>query len=212
MKTIRPHIVLDLVGDDERRVNVMLPNKSSDNLILETMIILALEKTVSPQKVFEFGTYLGETTLHLAMNCAEGGSVFTLDLCVADVDKIDLDQRERALAERAVDNEPCFVSEAESERITRITGDSQTIDLSEHFGTCQFVYVDGGHAKDVIRSDTENAFKLLKQGEPSVIVWHDYGNPNYPDVKEYLDALSDSIPIFSVADTRIAFHGKALKL
>jgi len=209
--SVRPHKVFDLVTTQERRVNMILPDKSSDNLVLETMIILALEKAVSAQKVFEFGTYLGETTSILAMNSG-GGHVVTLDLDTSSLDMVSLDRREQALATRAVENEPCFIGQVEARSITRLLGDSCTIDLSEYYNTCQFVYVDGGHTMDVIRSDTENAFRFLRKEGPGIIAWHDYGNPDYPDVKEFLDILSKTFTVFLVAETRIAFYLKGIDI
>ena len=209
---IRPHIVLDRVPEEKRNITFLLPNRFSHYLVFETMVLLALEQIVWPKKIFEFGTFLGETTFHFSLNGPEDVQVITLDLGACNIETANLDTREWALADYALTNKPYFVSRPESTRITQIFGNSKTIDLSPYFRSCQFVYIDGGHTIDVIEADTENAFKMLNKEKPSVIVWHDYGNPNYPDVKKYLSTLAKKVPIYSICETRIVFYMEGLLL
>jgi hypothetical protein len=56
--------------------------------------------------------------------------------------------------------------------IKHLEGNSVTFDYS---GLQKFdlIFVDGDHQYEAVKSDTANAFKLLKN-ERSVIVWHDY--------------------------------------
>ena len=50
---------------------------------------------------------------------------------------------------------------------------STPFDWSQHFGKAGLVFVDGSHAKDYTRKDSDTAFRLVSEG--GVVVWHDYG-------------------------------------
>ena len=54
-----------------------------------------------------------------------------------------------------------------------------------------FVFIDGSHAKDYVKNDTEIAIKLLRDNK-GVLLWHDYGV--WKDVTNVLENyfLSDS--------------------
>lgn len=71
MKHIRPHKVLDLVPEDERIFHIYV--HPTGPKLLETAIKISLLKYVKPAKYFEFGTFLGVTTLNMAMNMHEWG-------------------------------------------------------------------------------------------------------------------------------------------
>jgi hypothetical protein len=38
------------------------------------------------------------------------------------------------------------------------------------------------------------------------VVWHDYGNPQFPELTQYLEELSAQMPIYHIEDTMLAFH------
>ena len=62
---------------------------------------------------------------------------------------------------------------AKATGIVQLLGDSATFDWSQHFGKAGLVFVDGSHAKDSARKDSDTAFRLVSEG--GVVVWHDYG-------------------------------------
>jgi len=62
------------------------------------------------------------------------------------------------------------------------------------------VYIDRGHTYNVIKSDTENALKII--ANHGIIVWDDYGLA-HPDVKLFLDKLSFKKELF--LDMRTGF-------
>jgi hypothetical protein len=46
---------------------------------------------------------------------------------------------------------------------------------------------------------------MLCDDHPACIAWHDYENSAYPQVTEHLLALSTSMDMFHVQETRIVF-------
>jgi hypothetical protein len=68
-----------------------------------------------------------------------------------------------------------------------------------------FVFVDGGHDFDTVKSDTENAFQLVRRDGQACIAWHDYGNPKYPELTSYMDQLGKELDLLQVGDTMLCF-------
>jgi hypothetical protein len=68
------------------------------------------------------------------------------------------------------------------------------------------LYIDGGHDLETLDKDTINSFRMLSPNRPACVAWHDYGNPAYPQVAEYLDSLSGTKTIFHVEGSWLCFH------
>ncbi len=170
--------------------------------LLETFILIAAAKVVKARTVFEFGTFLGATTLNLASNISDHGRVFTLDL--GDGDEIaqhDVDAH--ITRTRRLQPSLDFMGAAAQSKITELKGDSTKFDFSPWANQIDLSFVDGGHDYETVRSDTHNSFEMIGKASPSVVVWHDYGNAAYPELTGYLDALSDERRIFHVSGTMI---------
>ena len=90
-------------------------------------------------------------------------------------------------------------------KVTQHFGNSLSYDFSSLVGTCQFCFIDGGHSRQHLESDTANAMKLL--GERGVIVWHDY-NIQHRDVRYYLKQLSKTVKLYHIEGTRLAVYFK----
>jgi hypothetical protein len=65
------------------------------------------------------------------------------------------------------------------------------------------VFIDGGHDLDTVASDTRNAFELVRRDRRAAILWHDYANPDYPELSAHLQALSAERPIYHIGDTML---------
>jgi hypothetical protein len=89
-------------------------------------------------------------------------------------------------------------------RIHCLHGDSNVFDFKPYREKMNMIYVDGGHDERTVRSDAENAFRMLSKGRPAVIAWDDYDSPLSPAVKEYLDTRSEEL-VF-VEESRTAFY------
>jgi hypothetical protein len=85
----------------------------------------------------------------------------------------------------------------EVERIVQIFSDSTKLDFNQ-FGVVDLIVIDGGHGYDVVKSDTENALRIINR-ERGAIIWHDavdYG------VGQYLPELE--LPVSIIDGTVLA--------
>lgn len=197
---VRPHKLFDLVPGSisDRIVQAKIPYRT-ENYLIETFLLIAAGRVVSARRIFEFGTFKGATTLNLALNFPDA-CIFTFDLDpkiapTLKQDRYHADISRQHFAQECME----FEQVPHSATITRIEGNSLTFDSSPYHGSMDLVFVDGGHDRETLDADTRNAF-LMATG---CIAWHDYGNPEYPDVQEYLDSRSE--PIFHVEESRMCF-------
>jgi predicted O-methyltransferase YrrM len=127
---------------------------------------------IAPKTIFEIGTFNGRTTINLAHFSPEDATVYTLDLPKADIDKakFGIEEGDRAYVDKNTIGDRY---QKNAKKITQLYGDSATFDFSPYYGKIDFVFVDGSHSAPYAQSDTEEAFKMVKEG--GVILWHDYG-------------------------------------
>lgn len=196
MTHIRPHKIFDLASEDTlgRMIHLKIPRRT-ENWLIETVLLIAAMKAVNARRIFEFGTFRGATTLNLAMNAPPGAEIFTFDLDPAL--KIEQDARHAEISRQHFE-----ASKMEFDRIfhsiRQIQGDSHSFD-ARPYAPIDFVFVDGGHDLKTIKADTTNAFLM----NPKCVAWHDYGNPDYPDVAKFLDAFR--YRLFHVEESRLCF-------
>ncbi|WP_457572981.1 class I SAM-dependent methyltransferase [Desulfolithobacter sp.] len=171
--------------------------------MLERSILAALVKITRPDNIFEFGTFLGETTALLASNSE--ASVVTIDLDGTDSLSPLLDSHEQKNLAHKLCRNKIFHTLPEASRIQEILGDSTRIDLTDFYATMDFILIDGGHHIDVVRRDTENAFKMIRPGNKACIVWHDYGNPCYK-ITDFLDSLATTVTLFHIEGTQYVYY------
>jgi predicted O-methyltransferase YrrM len=153
VRPIRPHVIFDKVQGN-RLVTLPIPIRSLGSpLLIETFVLLAVGKIVKPKRIFEIGTYRGNTTLNLSLNFPEA-EVYTLD--------VNQQHSPEQLAGRL--------------NVTLLQCHSMDFDFSHYHGDVDLVFVDGAHDYETVVSDTAAAFRMLRQG--GAIVWHDYLNPD----------------------------------
>lgn len=150
--------------------------------------LAAVCSTTKPKCIVEFGTYLGAGTLTMGLNCE--ARILTLDLpdeaTGDDVDTLNVTDR-RLVAYRQHRTGSRYKSHPIEDRITELRCDSRTVDLSKHASSVDLCLIDGGHSLECVRSDTENALRVLSPG--GIILWDDYFWL-YPDVVSYLEEFS----------------------
>lgn len=153
--------------------------------------------------VVEFGTFTGHTARCLA---EAGAVVHTVDVghdvhdrCLgrASLESRELNELDASYGEYEVGEE--FAGQELP--ITQYLGDSREIDLSPLYGTIGLVFVDGGHSYEVVRHDSDEAFRLIRPG--GVIVWDDC-NESWPGVVKVIDEL--------LADSRDLLLNKKLDM
>ncbi len=153
--------------------------KESGNVrISELAVLSAFAKECRPNSnIFEIGTFDGRTTLNMAMSAPVSCHISTLDLPPDHPTKYELAKGERHMVEKPAsgnrykkyaDSHPQAIS-----RVSQLYGDSAAFDYTPYTGSCSLVFVDGSHAYEYAKSDTQVALAIAEAG--GVVVWHDYG-------------------------------------
>jgi len=202
------HEVFPGIEKETIKTGLVFPWEGSSISAYETLSIGAIIQHLKPQRVFEIGTSVGVTASNLAINLPEGGELFTLDLPPASEDgakietKFDVTVSDRKMiyGNRA---DRRFLGTPLESKIHQLYGDSATFDYSDHIGKCDVVFVDGSHAYEYVKSDTEIAYKLAKPG--GWVIWHDYNDGFFwPEVRRFLKSIAHERKIFRIEGTMFA--------
>ncbi len=188
-----PTIPLAKVLPHQLGMTLLEPLAEGGNVsMLEVMVIAATARSSEPPSAFEIGTFDGRTALNMAANLKGGGRVWTLDLPKTGLGKTEF---ELALGESAfVDKKESgakFKGTAFSNQITQLYGDSASFDFSPYEGQMGLVFVDGSHAYEYVRQDTQTALRLAAPG--GIILWHDY-QQDWPGVIRALNEFQQNDP------------------
>lgn len=221
---VRPKVLFkkieDFFPDTNVMFNVSIPTSDIGGMtLLESSILVTLAKLMSSTEFFEFGTYLGATSILLAVNSNEIAQVTTLDLIPESVAPKAQNDNEAVILNNDVENDNylrrMFVKkgafyidradEVTQRKIHRIYQDSRTLNPLEHklVDRFDFIFIDGGHDYETVRIDTLNAMEMAK--EDSVIIWHDYRSKIHGDVTRFVDAFSHEHSVIHVQNTMLAF-------
>ena len=169
----------------------------------ELVVLSTIARRLQPKSVFEFGTYDGRTTVHLAANVAADARVYTIDVAEAAFDfGADVEFCESATVGH------WFRGHALADRIEAITADAATFDASRFHRRIDFVFVDADHSEAAVLRDSDKAFAMLSAG--GVVIWHDY--LMIPDVTRALSELASDRTITHIDGTTlaIAFNDNAV--
>jgi predicted O-methyltransferase YrrM len=204
--SIRPWKLFALVEDQlaERLSFIKIPirrhQQHSDYSLrlLELMTLTACIRITKAKRMFEFGTFLGNTTLHMATNSDPEAHIWTLDADDETLKRIGLLDIYRWREQFPLE----FEGMLECGKITRLRGDSHIFQPEEK--NMDLVLVDADHSGKGVAIDMENALKMLNY--KGCILWHDYSNPLCLENTLFLDRLSQSMRLFHIADTMLAVH------
>lgn len=176
----------------------------------ESWILSVLSKNAS--NMFEFGTCTGRTTYLWAINSPSEAKITTITLSRNDTQdyKIGADDNpfssETAVQESVFENF-LYENKPESYKIAQLFGDSKLLDETPYANMMDLVFIDGSHAYSYVKSDTEKAIGMLKEG--GLIVWHDYRGPyECEDVYRFLNELSLEIPLMHIEGTSMVCYRK----
>ncbi len=203
MTHIRPHAIFDLVPASvaQRIAQVKIPYRT-ECWLLETFLLIAAMRIVNAKRIFEFGTFRGASTLNMALNAPEG-EIFTFDIDPGIAPTLDQDEYNREIMRQHISARVMeFEEVSHCAKITRLEGNSLTFDCTPFHRAMDLVFVDGGHDYRTLAADSASAFRMVPI-HAGCVVWHDYGNPEYPDVQMYLDRIN--LPIFHVEESRMCF-------
>lgn len=148
----------------------------------ETCALAAITSALRPKSILEIGTANGGTTLQFFLNAPNAG-IWTVDI---EKPKIRNEEIRRAFGDP---------------RLHVVTGDSTKLDFPSLGPRFDLVFIDGGHDRETVRSDSLKAFDVLAPG--GTILWHDY-KPSFPDVFSVLNELSVNRPLEHIRGTSLA--------
>ncbi len=162
-----------------RRIHLVAISKRNGNVRLGELAVLAqaAAATRPGDEIIEIGTFDGRTTLNLSLNAPHASPIFTLDLPPQQPTQFELASGERHFVDKPFPGERLRACPRrwlnDAARIVQLEGDSATFDWSAHLGKAGLVFVDGSHAYQYARKDSETAFRLVAKG--GMVLWHDYG-------------------------------------
>lgn len=202
---IRPLQLAEIFPGIEKQsieIGAIDPDTSHLNHV-DMLYVCAIARHIQARTLFEFGTYLGRTTYHLAMG-SEVENVFTLDLdpSLTHAKEMKLGRAVKAVHQRGLQGY-FFQNQACASRIIQLHGDSRTFDYSSYYKKMDFIFIDGGHTYDLVVNDTHQAFNMLKAG--GVVIWHDFA-PKSPDVVTFAKHFSISQPLFWIRETSLLVY------
>ena len=222
---IRPKKILSIVENNESSIvdfKLTLPSTEIGSIsVFEATMLVSLLKVINAKTVFEFGTYLGYTS-RLFLNNSYA-KVFTIDFGLDYVSKNTKDSdilindiaNDNYLSINQMNKGAYYLSDLNDKnknRIELIFSDSTKYNFENLYNKIDFIFIDGGHTKEIINSDTKNAFRMLSDN--GIIVWHDFNSKIHSDVSEYLSVKSKEIKIYHIENTMLAFYinNKSIKL
>ena len=182
---------------------IVFPAARASLSIQEFAVLLLLLKRVNAKKIFEFGTFKGISISQLTLNLPLESEIYTLDLPenATSTSFAIVDPDEAAFA--AEQGKGTLVPAALRPRIRFLQQDSAMFDETPFIGRMDFVFVDGAHSYDYVKSDSEKGWRMLRSG--GIIAWHDY-RPQDPDVVRFL--LECPFKPACIAGTTVAFATK----
>jgi hypothetical protein len=164
----------------------------------ELWILCMLARSATPQRVFEFGTFDGFTTIHLAANTSPGSEIFTIDRNAGRYPFSGLRPFTHAISVGGR-----FHGHPLAQRIHQLTGDTRNFDFTPYAGTCGLVFLDADHAYEGTQTDTRTAMTLLRPG--GMLVWHDCFAEG---VQRFLKEFSKGHEVHRIRSTTLAIHRK----
>jgi predicted O-methyltransferase YrrM len=192
--------VLDICPGSQRWTLQSFPSVGASVSPMECAALAALAHLVKAKRIFEFGTYKGVSTTQLALNVAEGGMVFTLDLpeghpaYVLPIPK----PEERAIA--AEGGKGILIPRDLLDRVTFLSADSAEFDVTPYRNSIDVVFVDAAHGYEYVKNDSEKGWEMLRPG--GIMAWHDCV-ASHPGVVRYIKEAHPAAKL--VGSTALAF-------
>jgi hypothetical protein len=176
---------------------------------LDELLILALvTRVLKPSKIFEIGTFMGQTTSAFVLNAPHRATVVTLDL------PPETDTDPNAISRRYIDTDVVLVKQRKvgsflaqaglDGRYQQIFCDSMRFDPAPHAGTVELGFIDGAHSREYVENDTRKMAMMM--ADRGLVFWHDYGGKGrFRGLSEYLETLARTIELYRVPRTSLAW-------
>lgn len=191
--TLRKVSITELIAASEAILLTETEGVDGNISLQELTIIAKLVRWAQPKRIFEIGTFDGRTTLNMAINAPADAEVFTLDLTAAERTNTthSLAPFEERYVNKAISGDR-FRNNPGGKNIQQLIGDSASFDYTSYAESIDLVFIDGSHAYEYVKSDTEVSLKLLRP-QGGIVIWHDCGVWN--DVTRYLHEMDAKLGI-----------------
>jgi hypothetical protein len=187
------------------RVEVPAVIEPAGGTQLDELVLLAtVTRVLRPRKVFEIGTFMGQTTSVFVLNAPRDATVVTMDLPPAtepepaayiDTDVILVKQRKVGSFLQTV---------GLTGRYEQILCDSMQFDPVPHAGSVELGFIDGAHSRDYVDNDTRKMAMMMS--ERGLVFWHDYGGKGrFRGLTDHLDRLARTVAIYRVPGMSLAW-------
>lgn len=181
----------------------------SPSYTVDLVSLSMLCRLLEPKQIFEIGTSVGHTSAHFAVNSPADARIFTLDLPPEGEPSLETTYIDELHIAATQKNQEWIFDRCEGgEKVQRLHGDSATFDFSPWHGKIDLFFIDGAHSYEYVKSDTENAFRCVRDG--GVIAWHDFGRRGVNGVSRLIAELAAEgqkiyvVPGSSLAYTRVS--------
>jgi hypothetical protein len=193
--------LLDLVPDFNETVS-SFTFLDGTSRVTDIALLKSLAKKFNNEcEYLEIGSWRGESLLNVAPLCKNAVS---LSLSKEEMKEFGFD-------ERFIKMDGYFIKQLPNLKV--IGHNSLTFDFSSLGKKFDLIFVDGDHSFEGVMSDTQNAFKLLKN-ENSIIVWHDFGESYEHMRNEVIGGVLEGAPaeakkhIYRVSNTLCGIYIK----
>lgn len=156
----------------------------------DLLFVCGIAKLLGARKIFEFGTYQGQTTCCLA-GIADDAEVVTLNLPPEQAGSYG------PYIGKLIEGSP------HRSRITQLYGDSRELDTAPFAGAMDYVFIDADHSYECVANDTRKALEMLRPG--GAIAWHDFAAKS-PGVCGFIRDFSRERPVFWLRNTCVVLY------
>jgi len=199
----------ELVEDSHRVIFENCFSRNGNLTFYEMLVLVSFVVKRDPKRILEIGTFDGNTTLQMALNASENAIVHTIDLPMGKYETCQpvLESDIQFIKDEGK-NRRKFEKKAVAHKIRQHFGDSTNYDFSKFTteGPLDFIFIDGGHSYQCVKSDTENALKVLS--ENGCIFWHDF-TPLFGGIFQFLCELSREVPLIHIDGTNLVFFHRS---
>jgi len=173
--------------------------------------LASVTRALQPRRVFEIGTFTGYTTVAFILNSAKDAEIISLDL----PPNASVPASQKA---NYIDTDVDFIQNRKLGSYVRDLGlesryqqlhcDSMEFDPRPYLASVELAFIDGAHSLAYVRNDTEKVAQMM--AARGLVFWHDYGGKGrFGPLTDYLESLSQSIALYRVPGTTLAWTSAA---
>jgi predicted O-methyltransferase YrrM len=167
----------------------------------ELCTLVSLARARSARRIFEIGTFDGNTSYHLALNTPDDSQVFTIDIPPGSAPALKADAGDPLFRE-GKRFEYRWRGSPVADKIHPMLADSARFDATPYRRSMDMIFIDGAHSAEYVKNDTALALGMIRPG--GILVWHDYLVWN--DVTSYLQKFCKDHQLSHIAGTSLVIY------